>query len=218
MRLDKFTAKFQEALADAQSLAVGHDNQFIEPEHVMSALLAQEDGTIRPLVTLAASDPKALKILIDQQIDKLPKVKGAGGDIQLSSQTARMLNLCDALSQKSGDAYISSEMFVLAVFEAGGSLKDIFERCNLKKDKLKAALESMRQGQNVNDPNAESNRGALNKYCTDLTERAEKGKLDPVIGRDEEIRHTMQVYSVVLRIIRYLSVNLVSVKLLLSKA
>ena len=193
MRLDKFTAKFQEALADAQSLAVGHDNQFIEPEHVMSALLAQEDGTIRPLVTLAASDPKALKILIDQQIDKLPKVKGAGGDIQLSSQTARMLNLCDALSQKSGDAYISSEMFVLAVFEAGGSLKDIFERCNLKKDKLKAALESMRQGQNVNDPNAESNRGALKKYCTDLTERAEKGKLDPVIGRDEEIRRTMQV-------------------------
>lgn len=193
MRLDKFTAKFQEALADAQSLAVGHDNQFIEPEHVMSALLAQEDGTIRPLVTLAASDPKALKILIDQQIDKLPKVKGAGGDIQLSSQTARMLNLCDALSQKSGDAYISSEMFVLAVFEAGGSLKDIFERCNLKKDKLKAALESMRQGQNVNDPNAESNRGTLNKYCTDLTERAEKGKLDPVIGRDEEIRRTMQV-------------------------
>lgn len=193
MRLDKFTAKFQEALADAQSLAVGHDNQFIEPEHVMSALLAQEDGTIRPLVTLAGSDPNALKILIDKQIEKFPQVKGAGGDMQISSQTARLLNQCDGLAQKAGDSFISSEMFVLAVFESNSSLKDIFERCNLKKDKVKSALESMRQGQNVNDANAENARGALKKYCIDLTERAEKGKLDPVIGRDEEIRRTMQV-------------------------
>ena len=193
MRLDKCTAKFQEALADAQSLAVGHDNQFIEPEHVMSALLAQEDGTVRPLFTLAGSEPNAIKLLIDKQIENLPKVRGAGGDVQFSSQTVRLLNLCDGLSQKSGDSYISSEMFVLAAFEGSSSLKKIFEQCNLKLDKVKQAIDSMRKGQNVNDPNAEEARGALKKYCIDLTERAEKGKLDPVIGRDEEIRRTMQV-------------------------
>ena len=95
MRLDRFTAKFQEALADAQSLAVGHDNQFIEPVHIMSALLAQQDGTVRPLITLAGSDPKALEILVNKAVDKLPQVKGAGGDLQISSQAGRLLNVCD---------------------------------------------------------------------------------------------------------------------------
>ncbi len=193
MRLDRFTAKFQEALADAQSLAVGHDNQFIEPEHVMAALLAQEDGTVRPLITLAGSDPSALKILLDNALDKLPKVKGAGGDIQISSKTARLLNLCDKLAQKSGDSFISSEMFVLAAFEENSELKDIFARVNLQKEKVKSALAEMRKGETVDNENAENSRRALKKYCTDLTERAEKGKLDPVIGRDEEIRRTMQV-------------------------
>ncbi len=193
MRLDRFTAKFQEALADAQSLAVGHDNQFIEPEHVMAALLAQEDGTVRPLITLAGSDPSALKILLDNALDKLPKVKGAGGDIQISSKTARLLNLCDKLAQKSGDSFISSEMFVLAAFEENSELKDIFARVNLQKEKVKSALAEMRKGETVDNENAENSRRALKKYCTDLTERAEKGKLDPVIGRDEEIRRTTQV-------------------------
>ena len=193
MRLDRFTVKFQEALADAQSLAVGHDNQFIEPVHVMSALLAQEDGAVRPLVTLAGSDPQALKMLVDKAVDKLPKVQGVGGDLQLSPQTGKLLNLCDKLAQKGGDSYISSELFVLAAIEADSELKEIFTRCNLTLEKVNAALKEIRAGQNVNDENAENTRGALKKYCIDLTERAEKGKLDPVIGRDDEIRRTMQV-------------------------
>ncbi|WP_406022499.1 ATP-dependent chaperone ClpB [Succinivibrio sp.] len=193
MRLDRFTVKFQEALADAQSLAVGHDNQFIEPVHVMSALLAQEDGAVRPLVTLAGSDPQALKMLVDKAVDKLPKVQGVGGDLQLSPQTGKLLNLCDKLAQKGGDSYISSELFVLAAIEADSELKEIFTRCNLTLEKVNTALKEIRAGQNVNDENAENTRGALKKYCIDLTERAEKGKLDPVIGRDDEIRRTMQV-------------------------
>jgi ATP-dependent Clp protease ATP-binding subunit ClpB len=193
MRLDRFTAKFQEALSDAQSLAVGHDNQFIEPVHIMSALLSQEDGTVRPLITLAGSDPKALEILVNKAVEKLPQVKGVGGDLQLSAQTGRLLNLCDKLSQKAGDQFISSEMFVLAAAASDPELKEIFSRVNLNEEKLNKALKDIRQGQTVNDENAESNRGALKKYCIDLTEQAEKGKLDPVIGRDEEIRRTMQV-------------------------
>lgn len=193
MRLDRFTAKFQEALADAQSLAVGHDNQFIEPVHIMSALLSQDDGTVRPLITLAGSDPKALDILINQAVEKLPQVKGAGGDLQISPQTGRLLNVCDRLAQQNGDKFISSEMFVLAAAEGDPDLKEIFKRCNLSLEKVNKALKEIRQGQNVEDENAESNRGALKKYCIDLTEQAEKGKLDPVIGRDEEIRRTMQV-------------------------
>lgn len=193
MRLDRFTVKFQEALADAQSLAVGHDNQFIEPVHVMSALLAQEDGAIRPLVTLAGSDPTALKLLVDKAVDKLPKVEGVAGDLQLSPQTGKLLNICDGLAQKGGDSYISSELFVLAAMEGDPELKEIFTRCNLTLAKVNAALKEMRGGKNVNDENAENTRGALKKYCIDLTERAEKGKLDPVIGRDDEIRRTMEV-------------------------
>ena len=193
MRLDRFTVKFQEALADAQSLAVGHDNQFIEPTHVLSALLAQEDGAIRPLVTLAGSDPTALKLLVDKAIDKLPKVQGINGDLQLSPLTGRLLNVCDKLAQENNDTYISSELFVQACAQGDGELKDIFNRCNLNEKNIKKAIEEMRGGKNVNDENAENNRGALKKYCIDLTERAEKGKLDPVIGRDDEIRRTMEV-------------------------
>ena len=193
MRLDRFTVKFQEALADAQSLAVGHDNQFIEPAHVLSALLAQEDGAVRPLVTLAGSDPTALKLLVDKAIDKLPKVQGINGDLQLSPLTGRLLNVCDKLAQENKDTYISSELFVLACAEGDSELKEIFAHCNLTTKKLNDAIKEMRGGNNVNDENAENTRGALKKYCIDLTERAEKGKLDPVIGRDDEIRRTMQV-------------------------
>ncbi|MBO5565698.1 MAG: ATP-dependent chaperone ClpB [Succinivibrio sp.] len=193
MRLDRFTAKFQEALADSQSLAVGRDNQFIEPLHIMAALLNQEDGSVRPLITLAGSDPNAVKILVDKAIDKLPKVKGVGGDLQLSPQTGNLLNLCDKYAQKNGDSFISSEMFLLAAINNDSELQGIFSRCNLKKENLEKALQEIREGKTVNDENAENARGALKKYCIDLTERAEKGKLDPVIGRDEEIRRTMQV-------------------------
>ena len=193
MRLDRFTVKFQEALSDAQSLAVGHDNQFIEPVHIMSALVAQEDGSIRPLLTLAGSDPQAVKILVDKAVDNLPRVQGVGGDLQLSPQTGRILNLCDKLSQKAKDSFISSEIFVMAAMETEGDLKRILEQCNLSREKLLKAFETVRAGNNVDDENAESSRGALSKYTVDLTERAEQGKLDPVIGRDEEIRRTIQV-------------------------
>lgn len=193
MRLDRFTVKFQEALSDAQSLAVGHDNQFIEPVHIMSALVAQEDGSIRPLLTLAGSDPQAVKILVDEAVDKLPQVKGVGGDLQLSPQTGRILNLCDKLSQENKDSFISSEMFVLAAMQSGGELQSILQKCNVTEEKLKNALTTIRAGKSVEDENAENARGALKKFTIDLTERAEKGKLDPVIGRDDEIRRTMQV-------------------------
>ena len=193
MRLDRFTAKFQEALADAQSLAVGRDNQFIEPLHVMSALLAQEDGAVRPLLTLAGSDPTAVKLLVDKALDRLPKVSGVGGDIQLSPQTGRLLNVCDKIAQQSGDSYISSEVFVMAAMSEDRELREILSRCNLTQEKLNNALKEVRGGKKVTDENAENTRGALKKYCIDLTDRAEKGKLDPVIGRDDEIRRTMQV-------------------------
>ena len=193
MRLDRFTAKFQEALADAQSLAVGRDNQFIEPLHVMSALLAQEDGAVRPLLTLAGSDPTAVKLLVDKALDRLPKVSGVGGDIQLSPQTGRLLNVCDKMAQQSGDSYISSEVFVMAAMREDRELREILSRCNLTQEKLNNALKEVRGGKKVTDENAENTRGALKKYCIDLTDRAEKGKLDPVIGRDDEIRRTMQV-------------------------
>ena len=176
MRLDRFTVKFQEALSDAQSLAVGHDNQFIEPVHIMSALLAQEDGSVRPLLTLAGSDPQAVKLLTDEAVDKLPQVKGVGGDLQLSPQTGRVLNLCDKLAQQNKDAYISSEMFVLAALESDGELKQILTKCNVTRQKLLEALKTVRSGQNVNDENAESARGALKKYTIDLTERAESAR------------------------------------------
>ena len=193
MRLERFTVKFQEALSDAQSLAVGHDNQFIEPVHLMAALVNQEDGSVRPLLALAGSDPQAVKLLVDQAVDKLPRVHGVGGDLQLSPQLGNMLNLSDKLAQKYKDSYISSEMFVLAAMETENDLKRILEQCNLTKEKLLKALETVRAGNKVDSENAESARGALAKYTIDLTERAEQGKLDPVIGRDEEIRRTMQV-------------------------
>ena len=147
MRLDRFTVKFQEALSDAQSLAVGHENQFIEPVHIMAALVAQEDGSIRPLLTLAGSDPQAVKLLVDEAVDKLPQVKGVGGDLQLSPQTGRILNLCDRLAQQNNDAYISSEMFVIAALESDGDLKRILQQCNVTRDKLLKALETVRAGQ-----------------------------------------------------------------------
>lgn len=193
MRLERFTVKFQEALSDAQSLAVGHDNQFIEPVHIMAALVNQEDGSVRPLLTLAGSDPQAVKLLVDKAVDNLPKVQGVGGDIQLSPQTGRMLNLCDKLAQKHKDEFISSEMFVLAAMQTESDLKRILEQCNVNPQKLNAALDTIRAGKQVDSENAENARGALDKYTIDLTARAEQGKLDPVIGRDDEIRRTIQV-------------------------
>ncbi len=193
MRMDKLTSKFQEALSDAQSLALGKDHQFIEPVHVMSALLNQQGGTIRPLLVQTGVDVNSLQKEIQQELDRQPVVEGTGGDVQISNDLSKILNLTDKLAQKRNDSYISSELFLLAALEASGFLQSLFKRLNLTKEKLEQAIESIRGGEAVNDPNAEDQRQALDKYTINLTERAEQGKLDPVIGRDDEIRRTIQV-------------------------
>ncbi|MFB4340253.1 ATP-dependent chaperone ClpB [Pantoea sp. CS_6] len=193
MRLDRLTNKFQLALSDAQSLALGHDNQFIEPLHLMSALLKQEGGSVAPLLSSTGIDVASLRTQIDQAIDRLSQVEGSDGDVQPSADLIRVLNLCDKLAQKRNDNFISSELFVLAALDSRGSLADILKSAGATNDKLTKAIEQLRGGDNVNDQGAEDQRQALKKYTIDLTERAEKGKLDPVIGRDEEIRRTIQV-------------------------
>ncbi|QGR67473.1 ATP-dependent chaperone ClpB [Yersinia intermedia] len=193
MRLDRLTSKFQLALADAQSLALGRDNQFIEPLHLMSALLNQDGGTVRPLLTSAGINVASLRSDIEQALGRLPQVEGTGGDVQPSNELVRILNLCDKLAQKRADKFISSELFVLAVLEDRGTLTDMLKAAGATTDKIDKAIENMRGGDKVDDPGAEDQRQALKKFTIDLTERAEQGKLDPVIGRDEEIRRTIQV-------------------------
>lgn len=193
MRLDRLTHKFQLALADAQSLALGRDHQFIEPLHLMSALLQQEGGTVRPLFTSAGIDAARLHSDIEQALTRLPQVEGTGGDVQPSNELVRMLNLCDKLAQKRADKFISSELLVLAVLDDRGTLTDLLKAAGATTAKITKAIEQMRGGESVDDQGAEDQRQALKKYTIDLTERAEQGKLDPVIGRDEEIRRTIQV-------------------------
>src|SRR5574344_2228238 len=193
MKLERLTNQFQEALSDAQSLVVGREQQFIEPVHVLSALIDQQSGSTKPLLTLAGADPQAIKILVDQEIDRCPIVKGAGGDIQISPATGKILNICDRYAQKRNDAYISSELFVKAAFEEDDKISKIFKQCNITATKIDNEKEKIRGGEQVNSAESEGNRQALDKYTIDLTARAEKGKLDPVIGRDEEIRRAIQV-------------------------
>ncbi|KTD39358.1 endopeptidase Clp ATP-binding subunit B [Legionella nautarum] len=193
MRTDKLTSKFQMALADAQSLALGRDNGFIEPEHLMKALLDQQGGSSRPLLTKAGVNLSQLRNLIDQALDRLPKVEGTGGDIHISNGLNRLLNLTDKLSQQRKDSYISSEIFILAAVSEEGSLGKLLKQAGANKQAIEKAIDEIRGGETVNDPNAEEQRQALEKYTLDLTERAEQGKLDPVIGRDDEIRRTIQV-------------------------
>ena len=193
MRLDRLTNKFQLALADAQSLALGKDHQFIDPLHVMSALLQQDGGTISPLLTTAGVNAVRLKTEIEQAIARLPQVQGVDGDVQPSNELVRILNLCDKIAQKRGDAFISSELFLLAALDTRGSLSDLLARAGATKESISKAIDQVRGGEQVNDQNAEDQRQALKKFTIDLTERAEQGKLDPVIGRDEEIRRTIQV-------------------------
>ena len=191
--MDKLTTKFQSALADAQSLALGSDQQFVEPVHVMLSLMNQEGGSVRPLLVQAGLDVAAFKAKLDQMLARLPKVEGTGGDLQVSSALLRILNLTDKLAQKRADQFVSSELFVLAVMQDGGEIATDLKKLGLKIEALERAIESVRGGQSVNDASAEDQRGALKKYTIDLTERAEQGKLDPVIGRDDEIRRTVQV-------------------------
>ncbi|MGR5132690.1 ATP-dependent chaperone ClpB [Vibrio alfacsensis] len=193
MRLDRFTSKFQIAISDAQSLALGRDHQYIEPVHLMVALLDQNGSPIRPLLTMLDVDVTHLRSKLSEMLDRLPKVSGIGGDVQLSSSMGTLFNLCDKVAQKRQDSYISSEVFLLAALEDRGPLGQLFKEIGLTEKKVSQAIEKIRGGQKVNDPNAEELRQALEKFTIDLTERAEQGKLDPVIGRDDEIRRTIQV-------------------------
>ncbi|WP_158133113.1 ATP-dependent chaperone ClpB [Vibrio navarrensis] len=193
MRLDRFTSKFQIAISDAQSLALGRDHQYIEPVHLMVALLDQNGSPIRPLLTILNVDVTHLRSKLSEMLDRLPKVSGIGGDVQLSSSMGTMFNLCDKIAQKRQDSYISSEVFLLAALEDRGPLGQLLKELGLTEQKVSQAIEQIRGGQKVNDPNAEELRQALEKFTIDLTERAEQGKLDPVIGRDDEIRRTIQV-------------------------
>ena len=193
MNIEKFTTKFQQAIAEAQSLAIGKDNQFIEPVHLLSALLNQQDGSVAPILTASGVNVAVLRNELNNELAKLPQVSGNGGDVQLSRQLLNILNLCDKLAQQRQDKFISSELFLLAALEEKGAVSEILKKCGAKKDQILQAIDHIRGGQNVNDQNAEESRQALEKYTIDLTARAESGKLDPVIGRDEEIRRTIQV-------------------------
>jgi len=193
MRMDKLTSKFQLALADAQSLATGLDNQLIEPVHVMVALLDQDGGASGHLLTKAGVRVNQLRSQLGERLESLPRVSGAEGEISLSNELIKLLNLTDKLAQKRGDQYIASELFILAALDLKGALADILKQAGANREAIEKAIEEMRGGEQVVDPNAEENRQALEKYTIDLTERAEQSKLDPVIGRDEEIRRCIQV-------------------------
>jgi ATP-dependent Clp protease ATP-binding subunit ClpB len=193
MRLDNFTSKFQSALSEAQSLALGRDHQYIEPVHLMTVLLNQQGGSVRSLFGQADINVNSLRSALSEAIDRLPRVEGTGGDVQLGKSTVVLLNLSDKIAQKRKDTYITSEVFVLAALQDTGNLGELLKQSGAYQQNIEKAIEKLRGGQKVTDQNAEDVRQALDKFTTDLTERAEQGKLDPVIGRDDEIRRTIQV-------------------------
>ncbi len=193
MRMDRLTTKFQEALADAQSLAVGRDHQFIEPVHALAALLNQEGGTVRPVLEQAGANVNQLRSTLGEALGRLPRVEGTPGEVHVSNDLNRLLNVSDKLAQQRKDQYISSELFLLAAAQDRGAVAELLKKAGVTQASLETAIEKMRGGASVDDPNAEDTRQALEKYTMDLTERAEQGKLDPVIGRDEEIRRSIQV-------------------------
>jgi len=193
MRMDKLTSRFQQALADAQSLAVGRDHNFIEPAHLLAALLDQQGGGARPLLAQTGVNVPVLRERLGEILERLPKVSGQAGNVSAGNDLVRLLNVTDKLAQQRGDAYIASELFLLAALEDGGDAGRALKAAGASKQALEAAIEAMRGGEKVQDENAEEARQALEKYTIDLTARAESGKLDPVVGRDEEIRRTIQV-------------------------
>ncbi len=193
MRPDKLTTKLQLALAEAQSIAVGREHQYIEPVHLAHSLLKQEGGVLSHILTSAGVNLNKLEIELNKLLSSMPTVSGSAGDVHISRDLDRLLNVMDKIAQDRNDDYIASELFALAALEDKGKLGDIFRQCGADKNKLHAAIDALRGGEKVSDSNAEENRQALEKYTTDLTARAENGKLDPVIGRDEEIRRTIQV-------------------------
>ena len=193
MRIDRFTSKLQLALADAQSLAVGHDHPAIEPLHLFSALLDQQGGSIPPLLRQVGFDLASLRKTLAEELDKLPKIQNPTGDVNLSQDLARLLNQADRLAQQKGDQFISSELVLLAAMDENTRLGKLLLGQGVSRKALENAINNLRGGEAVNDPNAEDSRKALDKFTVDLTKRAEDGKLDPVIGRDDEIRRTIQV-------------------------
>jgi ATP-dependent Clp protease ATP-binding subunit ClpB len=195
MRMDKLTSKLQSALADAQSMAVGRDHTQLEPVHLLLALLNQQGGTVAPLLAQAGVNVNALRSQLNSQLDGLARLKEATGEISLSAELGRILNLADKLAQERKDQFISSELVVLAMAQDKGPVGEALRKAGATKAVLSKAIDAVRGGQTVNDPNAEDQRQALEKYCIDLTARAEAGKLDPVIGRDDEIRRVVQVLS-----------------------
>ncbi len=194
MRMDKLTSKFQQALQDAQSLALSREHQFIEPTHLLIAFLDQQGGSVRHLLTQANVDVNGLRSELGKTIDRLPQVSGAGGEMHISKELSRLLNSTDKLSQKKGDQFIASELFVIAaVQEKSAELSKMIKQFGGSIVRIEEVVESVRGGQPVADQNAEEHRQALEKFTIDLTERAEQGKLDPVIGRDDEIRRAIQI-------------------------
>ncbi|NQZ53543.1 MAG: ATP-dependent chaperone ClpB [Piscirickettsiaceae bacterium] len=193
MQIEKFTSKFQDALGAAQSMAVGRDHQFIEPAHMMLALLEQKSGTVKPLLAQSGVNVVAYQAELQEQLNRLSQVEGGSGDIHISQDTSRLFNQTDKLSQQRQDQYVSSELFVLAVIEDKRQAGELLRKNGGNKAVIEATIDKIRGGEKVTDPNAEEQRQALEKYTIDLTEQAEKGKLDPVIGRDDEIRRTIQV-------------------------
>ncbi len=193
MRMDKLTSRFTTALQDAQSLAVGRDHNVIEPVHLLVALLDQQGGGTRPLLAQAGVNVPLLRERLGEVLEKLPKVSGQAGNVSVGNDLGRLLNVTDKLAQQRGDAFIASELFLLAALDAGGDTGKALKAAGADKARLEAAIDKVRGGEAVKDENAEESRQALEKYTIDLTARAESGKLDPVIGRDEEIRRTIQV-------------------------
>lgn len=193
MRFDKFTTKFQQALVDAQSMALGQDHPYIEPQHLLLSLMQQEDGSTVSLLQRAGVNAHPLRQALAQSLERLPKVEGTGGEINVSRDLSNLLNLADKEAQKRGDQYIASEMFLLAALDDKGEAGRLLKQYGATRSALEQAINSVRGGEKVADAEAEGSREALKKYTLDLTERARAGKLDPVIGRDDEIRRTIQV-------------------------
>ena len=193
MRIDRLTSKLQLALSDAQSLAVGMDHPAIEPAHLMQAQLDQQGGSIRPLLMQVGFDVNSLRKALSKELDQLPKIQNPTGDVNMSQDLARLLNQADRLAQQKGDQFISSELVLLGAMDDNSKLGKLLLGQGVSKKALENAISNLRGGEAVNDPNAEESRKALEKYTVDLTKRAEEGKLDPVIGRDDEIRRTIQV-------------------------
>ncbi len=193
MRIDRLTSKLQLALSDAQSLAVGHDHPAIEPAHLMQAMLEQQGGSIKPLLMQVGFDVNSLRKELTKELDQLPKIQNPTGDVNMSQDLARLLNQADRLAQQKGDQFISSELVLLAAMDENSKLGKLLLGQGVSKKALENAINNLRGGEAVNDANHEESRQALDKYTVDLTKRAEEGKLDPVIGRDDEIRRTIQV-------------------------